>query len=174
MVLHQSCLIITGICTKDECFLSWVEHATRTKTNICLNSQFVLMEHRYLPRITNGGYFPAVSLAYKAEEDLNIDAIDQLKVRLSYGSTGNQGINSLESLGVADYNPYIFGNTTVSGSSASSRLRNPNLKWETTTTLNAGIDFGFLSNKFRGTLEYYKANTTDLLLDRQISIIIRI
>lgn len=115
------------------------------------------------------GYFPAVSFAYKAEEDLDLEYLDQLKIRLSYGATGNQGINPLESLGVADYNPYVFGNTTVSGSSASSRLRNPGLKWETTTTLNTGIDFGFFSNKLRGTVEYYKANTTDLLLDRQLA-----
>ena len=66
---------------------------------------------------------------------------------------------------MADYNPYTFGSTTVSGSTASSRLRNPGLKWESTTTLNAGIDFGFFTNKIRGTLEYYKSNTTDLLLD---------
>lgn len=115
------------------------------------------------------GYFPAVSFAYKAEEDLGIDYINQLKVRMSYGATGNQGINPLESLGVADYNPYIFGNTTVSGSSASSRLRNPSLKWETTTTFNTGVDFGLFTNKLRGTIEYYKANTTDLLLDRQLA-----
>lgn len=115
------------------------------------------------------GWFPALSVAYKAEEDIKSDAIDQLKLRLSYGATGNQGINPLESLGVADYNPYIFGGTTVSGSSASSRLRNPNLQWETTTTLNGGVDFGFFSNRIRGTVEYYKSNTTDLLLDRQLA-----
>lgn len=115
------------------------------------------------------GFFPAASVAYKAEEDLNIDAIDQLKVRLSYGATGNQGIMSEESLGVAEYNPYVFGNTVVSGSSSSSRLRNPGLKWETTTTLNAGLDFGFFGNRFRGTIEYYKTNTSDLLLDRQLA-----
>ena len=115
------------------------------------------------------GFFPAVSVAYKAEKDLNIDAIDQLKLRLSFGSTGNQGIRSEESLGVAEYNPRIFGNTVVSGSSASSRLRNPGLKWERTTTLNAGVDFGLFSNRFRGTVEYYKTNTSDLLLDRQLA-----
>ena len=115
------------------------------------------------------GYFPAVSIAYKAEEDLKLDYIDQLKLRLSYGSTGNQGINPLESLGVADYNPYVFGNSTVSGSSASSRLRNPDLKWETTTTFNAGVDFALFTNMLRGTLEYYNATTSDLLLDRQLA-----
>ena len=115
------------------------------------------------------GFFPAVSFAYKVEEDLNLDYLNQLKLRLSYGATGNQGINPLESLGVANYNPYVFGNSTVSGSSASSRLRNPSLKWETTTTFNTGLDFGIFDNRLRGTFEYYKANTSDLLLDRQLA-----
>lgn len=115
------------------------------------------------------GWFPALSAAYKLDQDLDLDNIDQLKVRLSYGATGNQGINPLESLGVADYNPYTFGDLTVSGSSASSRLRNPNLQWETTTTLNAGVDFGLFTNRIRGTVEYYQSNTTDLLLDRQLA-----
>lgn len=115
------------------------------------------------------GYFPAFSAAYKAEEDLNLDYIEQLKFRLSYGATGNQGINPLESLGVADYSPYIFENNVVSGSTASSRLRNPNLKWETTTILNVGLDFGLFNNRLSGTFEYYKSNTTDLLLDRQLA-----
>ena len=48
-------------------------------------------------------------------------------------------------------------------------MRNPELKWESTATLNAGIDFGFFTNKLRGTIEYYKSNTTDLLLDRQLN-----
>ena len=115
------------------------------------------------------GWFPAVSAAYKLDQDLNLETIDQLKLRLSYGATGNQGINPLESLGVANYSPYTFGDLTVSGSTASSRLRNPNLQWETTTTLNGGVDFGIFSNSVRGTVEYYKSNTTDLLLDRQLA-----
>lgn len=115
------------------------------------------------------GWFPALSVAYKIDQDLKNENIDQLKVRLSYGATGNQGINPLESLGVADYNPYVFGGTTVSGSSASSRLRNPNLQWETTTTLNAGVDFDLFSNRIRGTVEVYNANTSNLLLDRQLA-----
>lgn len=118
------------------------------------------------------GFFPAVSLAWKAHEETfiqNIESINELKFRVSYGATGNQGINSLESLGVADDRPYVFNGETVGGSTASSRLPNPNLKWETTTTLNTGVDFRLFNNLFEGTVEYYKANTTDLLLDRAIA-----
>ncbi len=118
------------------------------------------------------GYFPAVSAAWKMHEEpflQNLESINELKLRLSYGATGNQGINSLESLGVADDRPYVFNGQTVGGSTASSRLPNPNLKWETTTTFNAGVDFRLFNNFLNGTVEYYKANTTDLLLDRSIA-----
>ncbi|MCR9226004.1 MAG: TonB-dependent receptor [Flavobacteriaceae bacterium] len=118
------------------------------------------------------GFFPAVSLAWKMHMEpfmQDIDAINEMKFRVSYGATGNQGIDPLESLGVADDLPYVFGDETVAGATASSRLPNPDLKWETTTTLNAGVDFRLFNNLFQGTFEYYKANTTDLLLDRAIA-----
>src|SRR5690606_30608583 len=118
------------------------------------------------------GFFPAVSLAWKMQNEpfmREVDAIDEMKFRASYGSTGNQGINPLESLGVADDVPYVLGGETVAGATPSSRLPNPNLKWETTNTLNVGLDFRLLNNLFEGTVEYYKANTTDLLLDRSIA-----
>lgn len=118
------------------------------------------------------GFFPAVSVAWKMQNEpflQNVEAINELKLRVSYGATGNQGINPLESLGVADDLPYVFGDQTVGGATASSRLPNPNLKWETTTTLNTGVDFRLFNNLFEGTFEYYKANTTDLLLDRSIA-----
>jgi hypothetical protein len=118
------------------------------------------------------GYFPAISFAWKMHQEPfleNVKGINELKLRVSYGATGNQGINSLESLGVADDRPYVFGGQTVGGATASSRLPNPNLKWETTTTFNAGVDFRLLNNLFDGTVEYYKSNTTDLLLDRAIA-----
>lgn len=118
------------------------------------------------------GFFPAVSVAWKMHNEpfmQNLDAINEMKIRVSYGATGNQGINPLESLGVADDLPYVFGDQTVAGATASSRLPNPNLKWETTTTLNTGVDFRLFNNLLEGTVEYYKANTTDLLLDRSIA-----
>lgn len=119
------------------------------------------------------GFFPAASAAWKIHLEPfmeNSSTFNQLKLRVSYGATGNQGINSLETLGKADNIPYIFGDETVSGATASSRLPNPNLKWETTRTFNAGIDFAlFDKNLFEGTIEVYYAKTSDLLLDRAIA-----
>ncbi|MEM9837257.1 MAG: SusC/RagA family TonB-linked outer membrane protein, partial [Bacteroidota bacterium] len=118
------------------------------------------------------GFFPAASAAWKVHLEPfmeNFTAVDELKLRASYGATGNQGINSLETLGVADDIPYVFGGQTVSGATASSRLPNPNLKWETTTTFNIGADFRLFKNFFEGTVEFYHAVTSDLLLDRAIA-----
>ncbi len=118
------------------------------------------------------GFFPAASAAWKVHLEpfmADITAVDELKVRVSYGTTGNQGINSLETLGKADDIPYVFGDQTISGATAASRLPNPNLKWETTTTFNIGADFRLFGNFFLGTIEYYHANTRDLLLDRAIA-----
>lgn len=118
------------------------------------------------------GFFPAASVAWKIHNEgfmQDLSMVNELKMRVSYGATGNQGINPLESLGRADDLPYIFGGQTVAGAIASSRLPNPNLKWETTATLNIGLDFRLLNNLFMGTIEFYKAHTTDLLLDRAIS-----
>lgn len=118
------------------------------------------------------GFFPAASAAWKVHLEpfmADFSAVDEFKFRVSYGATGNQGINSLESLGKADDIPYVFGDETVSGATASSRLPNPDLKWETTRTFNIGADFRLFGNLFEGTIEYYHAKTSDLLLDRAIA-----
>ena len=119
------------------------------------------------------GYFPAAAFAWKAHEELFLkdsEIINQLKFRVSYGDTGNEGIDPRQSLGVADYLPYVFGGVATGGNTSSlRRLPNPNLKWETTTALNFGLDFGLFKNSVTGTIEYYKANTKDLLLDRTLS-----
>ena len=115
------------------------------------------------------GYFPAAAFAWKMHQEPfleNSTTVTQMKIRASYGATGNQGINPLESLGVADDLPYVYGGTTFGGFSAASRLPNPNLTWETTKTLNLGVDFGLFKNLFTGTFEYYRSVTEDFLLDR--------
>ncbi|WP_142783402.1 SusC/RagA family TonB-linked outer membrane protein [Changchengzhania lutea] len=115
------------------------------------------------------GYFPAAAFAWKMHEESFLkdnESINEMKFRVTYGSTGNEGIDPRESLGVADNLPYVFGGVTSGGFAASTRLPNPNLQWETTTTFNVGLDFGLFNNLLSGTLEYYKANTKDFLLDR--------
>ncbi|KJF45100.1 membrane protein [Draconibacterium sediminis] len=118
------------------------------------------------------GFFPAAAVAWKVHEESFLkesEAVNMLKLRLSYGDTGNEGIKPSQSLGVAGYLPYVFGGVATGGNAALTRLPNPELKWETTTSLNLGVDFGILNNLFIGTIEWYKSNTHDLLLDRILS-----
>lgn len=114
------------------------------------------------------GFFPAASVAWQIHKESflkNVKAIDQLKLRLSYGAVGNQSLDPYTTLGVVGSNPYIFGGAIFGGNLPGTVLPNPNLSWETSTTFNLGLDFGLIKNRITGTIEYYKTKTTDLLTD---------
>jgi TonB-linked SusC/RagA family outer membrane protein len=110
-------------------------------------------------------FFPAAAIAYKLSEEnfiRDINAISELKLRLSYGSSGNQSIRTYESLDqyASDQTPFNEALTTVY---YASQLPNPDLTWETTTQLDAGLDFGLFNSRITGTLDYYNKITDDLL-----------
>ena len=117
--------------------------------------------------------FLSAALAWRASEekfikDLNI--FSNLKLRVSYGETGNQGIGSYRTLPMLSTANYPFGGTVTSGS-ASVNWRGPvddGLKWETTAQWNAGIDFGWFDNRLTLTVDYYYKNTRDLLQNVKI------
>jgi TonB-linked SusC/RagA family outer membrane protein len=112
------------------------------------------------------GYFPAIGLSWNAHNESflkNITAINKLKFSTSYGSIGNQTISSGGTLTSGVQRDYVLGGQQVSGLIPGDRLANPDLKWETTTTLNVKMDFGFLSNRISGTVEWYDGRTVDLL-----------
>ncbi|MEQ7799142.1 TonB-dependent receptor [Pedobacter sp. ASV1-7] len=114
------------------------------------------------------GFFPAASVAWQMHRESflkDVKVIDQLKFRASYGAVGNQSLNPYTTLGVVDANPYIFGGVIVGGNLPGTVLPNPNLTWETSTTFNAGFDFGLFGNRLTGSVEYYDTQTTDLLAD---------
>ena len=116
------------------------------------------------------GDFPSVALAWRpsAEPFMNgIGWIDDLKVRASYGTVGNQAVGTYRSLAQLYNAPYVFGETVVGGVSANS-LPNENLGWERATTLNIGIDFSLLHGRLSGGLDFYDTHTADLLLRREI------
>lgn len=95
-------------------------------------------------------------------QDLNI--FSNLKFRISYGQTGNQGIGSYRTLTILEPANYYFG--TLQRGVAQIDWRgeaNPNLKWETTNQFNFGIDFGFLDNRLQFVIDYYYKKTRDLL-----------
>ncbi|MCG2587798.1 SusC/RagA family TonB-linked outer membrane protein [Rhodohalobacter sulfatireducens] len=99
----------------------------------------------------------------------DVNAINFLKIRLSHGSVGNEAIQPYQSLTLDQTTRYIFGGNNPLGV-ITSRLGNEDLKWETTTTTNAAIDFELFEGRFGGALELYNSDTNDLLVRRSIPI----
>ena len=122
------------------------------------------------------GNFPAAAFAWRLDEDLfpQVEAISNLKLRLGWGITGQQDIGAdAADLYLARYligqpsSQYAFGNQTIPVGLP--QFRNEDLKWEETTTYNAGVDFGFLNNRLNGTVEVFFKGIRDLLAFAAIS-----
>ncbi|GAB4011480.1 TonB-dependent receptor [Spirosoma migulaei] len=109
------------------------------------------------------GFFPAVSAGWVlSEEDFlkNNSTISFLKLRSSYGQTGNAEIQNFPQLGLFTGDA-SYG--TLPGQRPS-QLANPDLKWETTNQFDIGLDFGILNNRINGEIDYYNKQTSGLLL----------
>lgn len=122
------------------------------------------------------GTFPAATLGYRLSENIQKKWLDDLKIRASWGKTGNQAISNTAryALYVADY-----GNDRVTSTAYdlllqqsgifpsgyyASQTANPNLKWETTIQYNAGVDFGLFGNRLTGSLDAYIKDVKDMLI----------
>jgi TonB-linked SusC/RagA family outer membrane protein len=117
--------------------------------------------------------FPSLALGWNVANEAFLkdnSAVTALKLRFSYGTTGNEGINPYQTITGLSQVQYAYNGVTTVGLQAGI-LGNADLKWEQTTSSNYAVDFGFLQNRITGTVEYYDAKTTDLLLNRQIPII---
>ncbi len=116
------------------------------------------------------GFFPSVAVGWNVSNEgflKSLPWIDQLKLRASYGSIGNTGINPYQTQALAGRRVYAFGTAPAYGFQPGT-LANPDLRWESTTTANAGLDFSFLTGRVAGSLEVYQADTRDLLLYDQL------
>lgn len=114
------------------------------------------------------GFFPAGAFAWKIHNEnfmKNLSNVNELKLRLSYGSVGNQALSPYQTLGLVNNNSYVFGGILQGGNLPGGSLPNPFLTWETSTTFNAGLDFGLFKNRLTGSAEYYDMHTRDLLTD---------
>lgn len=114
-------------------------------------------------------FFPSGAFAWRvSKEDFlkNNKTISDLKLRVSYGLTGNSAIGSYRSQANLTTNSYIFNGRTT-GVSISS-LANPDLKWEKTRQFNIGADLGLFNNRLNFIVDAYYKNTVDLLLDAPV------
>ncbi|MDE3234779.1 MAG: TonB-dependent receptor [Bacteroidota bacterium] len=122
---------------------------------------------------TKYGIFPSVAFGWNITNESfmkNVTAINNLKFRVSYGKTGNEGVGVYNTITTDNAVRYPFNGVSTIGVVAGN-LGNANLHWETTKTLNIGIDFSVVKNRISGTIDYYHNNTSDLLLRRSLPII---
>lgn len=119
------------------------------------------------------GNFPSVALGWIMTEESFLDNapnwINWLKLRASYGTTGNRTIGRYQTLAEVDGEfGYVGADDASLFTQWISALESPDLRWEKTTGINAGLDFRLLSERLNGSLEYYNNNTTDLLYNVDI------
>src|SRR5690606_16963027 len=113
--------------------------------------------------------FPSLSLAWVFSEENALKGLGGYygKLRVSYGLNGNQGVGRYSSLSRMGTSYYVYDKTTSIGLFPST-LGNAGLTWETTESINLGIDFGFYNNRLNGSLDLYTSDTKDVLVRRQL------
>ena len=118
------------------------------------------------------GVFPSVALGWNISSEKFMENFDEklnaLKLRISYGKAGNEAISVYRTIGKMDNGPLAMDGKSTSAIWANNEMGNSGLSWETTKTINLGIDFGLYQNRFAGTIDVYKSNTSDLLLNRNL------
>ncbi len=112
------------------------------------------------------GFFPSASAGWRISEEPFMesvkDVLSNLKIRSSYGITGNTEIGAYSSLATLGSNNWVIGNQLVTGFYPN-KIPNPDLKWEKTGQFDIGLDVGLFDNRLRLTADYYYKKTTDLI-----------
>jgi TonB-linked SusC/RagA family outer membrane protein len=115
-------------------------------------------------------FFPSFAFAWKLQQEKfmdNLRWISELKPRIGYGVVGNSSVAPYTSSGPLSRNPYVYGSAAAIGY-LPQLVQNPDLKWERTEETNIGVDFGFFANRITGSFEWYRQNTSDLILPRSL------
>lgn len=156
---------------------SWVLHSYLSRINYNYNNLYYLTasirrdgSSRFGAE-NKWGNFPSVAASWKISNEgffkPLINTINDLKVRASFGTTGNMEIGQYQSLSTLYSLNYLFGNNVVTGF-APSRIPNSNLGWETTYQYDAGLDVGLFDSRISLSLDAYYKKTEDLLLNVEI------
>lgn len=176
-------------------FLKWYSSAQATQiipdfslNESTLQSQMLRFNYaydsRYLATVTGRrdgfsgfgsdskwGLFPSVALGWNVHNENFFpwkNVVNELKIRISYGLNGNQAVGAYRSISrLGEYN--MVSNKQTQAGYIPSRLGQETLGWESSKTLNFGLDFGLFKNRLSGSINLFNTNTTDLLLNRSIS-----
>ncbi|CAL1516383.1 TonB-dependent receptor [Chitinophaga sp. MM2321] len=162
-------LNVTGVTSS---LSSWTILSYMGRLNYGFNDRYLLTltlradgSSRFAPG-KQWGYFPSVAAAWNIiNEDFlkGQHILDNLKLRASFGRIGNTGIAPYATQGQLARIPYSFAGKGSLGF-VPNELRNPDLTWETTTSTDIGLDFGFFNGRITGVFEWYNQKTTDLLM----------
>ncbi|QGY43514.1 SusC/RagA family TonB-linked outer membrane protein [Maribellus comscasis] len=116
-------------------------------------------------------FFPSGSIAWRASEEefiKNLNVFSNLKIRGSFGYTGNQEIGLYNSLPTTGTQTYTWGDGSLATGVSPNKIPNPGLKWEKTGQFDFGVDFGFFNNRLGVTVDYYHKKTTQMLYSEQV------
>lgn len=118
--------------------------------------------------------FPSISVAWRLSEESFLKSarenfLDNLKLRFSWGNTGNTNVDPYETLGKLSKTYYSWDETAAIGTIPTG-IPNPDLKWEKTEEWNIGLDFGLFNSRLNGSIDWYRRTTKDLILERKLPV----
>ena len=166
-------------------YSTWSRASYMARVNYSLMDKYLLtLTGRYdgasvLADGNKWDFFPSAAIAWRMEQEefiKHINWINQLKFRVGYGVTGNSSISPYQTSGSCTSTyaniPFGVGNaaSNVIGTKTSV-MPNYSLGWEKTSSVNIGLDFSILNNRISGSLEYYQAETSDLLMNKSLPVI---
>ena len=156
-------------------YTKWDVLSFAARVNYSYKGRYLLtLSDRYdgASRLSEGNKwasFPSAAVAWRISDEsfmANLSTLSELKLRLTYGVTGNSGIDPYGTQSLLTNVPMAFGETFFQGYTYSTLVGNSDTKWELSGTTNIAVDFGLFKNRIFGTVEAYDTKTTDLLLPR--------
>ena len=168
-----------NLVTPDYTFMRTVLNSQMIRVNYAYGSRYLLTltgrrdGYSGFGATNKWGIFPSVAVGWNVADEKFFpwkDQFNKLKLRLSYGLNGNQAVGAYESISRYTQSNIVALGNTLSGY-VPSRIGMDNLGWESSKTLNIGLDFGLLQNRIEGDINVFNTNTYDLLLNRTISMV---
>lgn len=159
---------VTGVSTN---LVEWTLLSYMGRVNYAFDDRFLLTAtvradgSSRFGQNTKYGYFPSIAVGWNIANEGFLKGtkwLDQLKLRASYGSIGNQAINPYQTQALLGRTSYAWGTSAAFGYRPNT-IGNADLKWESSATANIGLDFSFFTGRIAGSLEVYETKTSDLL-----------